>query len=79
MLLVLAALYSSFAVWMRLNHNIPVQGWTSTVILICLFAGLTLISLGIIAEYLAFAVSMAMGKPPYLIVSRPSEELGRQP
>jgi hypothetical protein len=35
--------------------------------------------MGIIAEYLAFAVSMAMGKPAYLIVSRPGEAIDRQP
>jgi hypothetical protein len=31
-----------------------------------------LFALGIIAEYLGVAVSMAMGKPPYFIVARPS-------
>jgi hypothetical protein len=49
------------------------------VIVTCLFAGLILVSLGIIAEYLGVAVSMAMGKPAYLIVSRPTEDLGRRP
>jgi undecaprenyl-phosphate 4-deoxy-4-formamido-L-arabinose transferase len=46
---------------------------------ICLFAGLILVSLGIIAEYLGVAVSMALGKPAYLIVARPTEDLGRRP
>lgn len=69
--------FSAVQIWRRLQHQIPVQGWTSIIIVLCLFAGLTLVSLGIIAEYLAFAVSMAMGKPAYLIVSRPREEIGR--
>jgi glycosyltransferase involved in cell wall biosynthesis len=77
--IVLGFLTSAFVVWQRLQHKIPVQGWTSMVIVICLFAGLILVSLGIIAEYLGVAVSMAMGKPAYLIVSRPTEELGREP
>ena len=77
--IVLGFLISAFVVWQRLQHKIPVQGWTSMVIVICLFAGLILVSLGIIAEYLGVAVSMAMGKPAYLIVSRPTEELGREP
>ena len=38
---------------------------------LCFFGGAILFSLGIIAEYLAFAVKMAMGRPSYLIVSRP--------
>jgi glycosyltransferase involved in cell wall biosynthesis len=76
--IIAAVSFSGFVAWQRLQHKIPVQGWTSMVIVICLFAGFTLISLGIIAEYLGFAVSMAMGKPAYLIVSRPREELGRK-
>jgi len=71
-----AVLMSAFEAWQRLHHKIPVQGWTSIFIVSCLFGGLTLVSLGIIAEYLGVAVSMAMGKPAYLIVSRPAEDLG---
>ncbi|HSB61743.1 MAG TPA: glycosyltransferase [Vicinamibacteria bacterium] len=77
--IVLGFAVSAFVVWQRLQHKVPVQGWTSIVIVTFLMAGLILVSLGIIAEYLGVAVSMAMGKPAYLIVSRPSEELGRKP
>jgi glycosyltransferase involved in cell wall biosynthesis len=77
--IVFAIGFSAFQIWRRLQHQIPVQGWTSTMIVICLFAGFTLVSLGIIAEYLGFSVSMAMGKPAYLIVSRPREDLGKKP
>ena len=77
--IVLGVLVSAFVLWQRLEHKVPVQGWTSMVIVTCVFAGLILVSLGVIAEYLGVAVSMAMGKPAYLIVSRPSEELGRKP
>ncbi len=63
---------SALVVWQRLQHRIPVQGWTSMIIVVCFFAGLILVSLGVIAEYLGVAVSMAMGKPPYLISSRPA-------
>jgi undecaprenyl-phosphate 4-deoxy-4-formamido-L-arabinose transferase len=67
--------FSMFLIWQRLNHQIPVQGWTSTVLVVSLFAGITLVSLGVVAEYLGFAVGMALGKPAYLIVSRPREDL----
>ena len=76
--IVFAVVYSAVQVWNRLHNEIPVQGWTSTMIVICLFAGLTLVSIGIIAEYLGFSVSMAMGKPAYLIVSRPREDLAKK-
>jgi undecaprenyl-phosphate 4-deoxy-4-formamido-L-arabinose transferase len=69
--IVFAVAISALVVWRRLEHEVPVQGWTSTIIVVCLFAGLILVSLGVIAEYLGVAVSMAMGKPPYLISSRP--------
>jgi undecaprenyl-phosphate 4-deoxy-4-formamido-L-arabinose transferase len=35
------------------------------------FSGLTLFSLGVLAEYLGIAIMMALGKPLYLITSRP--------
>ena len=63
---------SGWVLWGRLAHQVPVAGWTSMIIVVCVFSGLVLFSLGIIAEYLGVAVSMAMGKPPYFIVARPS-------
>jgi undecaprenyl-phosphate 4-deoxy-4-formamido-L-arabinose transferase len=77
--IVFAILFSAWQLWQRLQHKIPVQGWTSTMIALCLFGGFTLVTLGIIAEYLGFAVSMAMGRPAYLIVSRPRDDLDREP
>jgi polyisoprenyl-phosphate glycosyltransferase len=76
---VFAVLFSALQIWYRLHDEIPVQGWTSTMIVLCLFGGLTLVSIGIIAEYLGFSLSMAMGKPTYLIVSRPREDLDKKP
>jgi len=74
--IVLGIIMSAFLVWERLQGKVPVQGWTSIIILTCLFGGSILISIGIVAEYLGVAVSMAMGKPAYLIVSRPAEDIG---
>lgn len=70
MALLAGMVMSGFVVYEKLTNGIPVQGWTSLVIVVSLFSGLILISLGVIAEYLGIAVWMAMGKPPYLIVSR---------
>jgi glycosyltransferase involved in cell wall biosynthesis len=57
-----------------LVRQVPVAGWTSLVVILCLYSGLMLFSLGIIAEYLGVAVSMAMGRPPYLIVAEPTRQ-----
>ncbi len=55
-------------------------GWTSIMVVVLLSTGALLFSLGVIAEYLGVAVNMAMGRPPYLIVSDPSHgPLGRRP
>lgn len=60
------------------SHSIP-QGWTSTMVLVLVSTGAILFSLGVIAEYVGVAVSMAMGKPLYLIVGDPKDgPLGRQ-
>lgn len=77
--IVFGFIISVWALWQRLENRVPVQGWTSIFIITCFFSGVILISLGVIAEYLGVAVSMAMGKPAYLIVSRPAEDFGRNP
>ena len=60
-----------YALWQKVTMQVPVQGWTSTVLVICFFSGCILFSLGVVAEYLGVALSMAMGKPLYLVVGRP--------
>jgi undecaprenyl-phosphate 4-deoxy-4-formamido-L-arabinose transferase len=70
--ILLGVAISGWVLWGRLAHQVPVPGWTSMIIVVCVSSGLVLFALGIIAEYLGVAVSMAMGKPPYLIVARPS-------
>ncbi len=70
--IVLTLVAGCYVLWGKLHDEVPVQGWTSMVLALCFFGGLILLSLGVIAEYLGVAVSMAMGRPPYLITSRPA-------
>ena len=71
-------LTSVYALYEKLTARIPVQGWTSLTVLLCLFSGLILFALGVIAEYVGVTLRMAMGRPLYLIVSKPShKETGR--
>jgi undecaprenyl-phosphate 4-deoxy-4-formamido-L-arabinose transferase len=70
--MLLAAAISTWVFWGWFIHRVPVSGWASMMIVICFFFGLVLLSLGVIAEYLGVAVSMAMGKPSYFIVTRPA-------
>jgi polyisoprenyl-phosphate glycosyltransferase len=65
-------------VWAKITGNIPIQGWTSVMVVLLVTSGGILFSLGIVAEYLGIAARSAMGKPLYLVVSDPAEgPLGR--
>jgi len=71
-ILALAGLATAIYVMIkRLTTDVPVEGWTSVIITVLVSSGVVLFSLGVISEYLGAAVRMAMGKPPYLIVSDP--------
>ena len=66
----------SFAMFLairRIFAQIPVQGWTSNAVLTLVIGGVTIGSLGVIAEYVGSVVKMAMGKPMYLIVQDTEE------
>jgi polyisoprenyl-phosphate glycosyltransferase len=68
----LGVVVSGFAIWAGLTGRAEVPGWASLVIVVSLFSGLTLFSLGVVAEYLGIVMKMALGRPLYLITSRPN-------
>jgi polyisoprenyl-phosphate glycosyltransferase len=75
---VLGIALSVYALWGRLTGRAEVPGWASLLIVVSLFSGLTLFSLGLVAEYLGIAITMALGKPPYMITSRPNRSRPRR-
>lgn len=79
LLAVLGFVFAIYLVIRRLGDDGLVQGWTSILVVVLVCSGASLFSLGVIAEYLGVAVNMALGKPPYLIVSDPARgPLGRR-
>jgi len=76
--ILLGLFISLYALWGRLTARVPVQGWTSLIIVVCLFSGLILFSLGIIAEYIGLISNITMGRPLYLTVSRPNRNKVRR-
>ena len=70
---------SAYVIWAKFAHQVPIQGWTSLITAVSLFSGLILFSLGVIAEYLAMTLTMAMGRPLYLIVSPPGRNRPQRP
>jgi undecaprenyl-phosphate 4-deoxy-4-formamido-L-arabinose transferase len=69
---------SAYSIWGKLTGRVPVPGWASLLIVVSVFSGLILFSLGLLAEYLVIVVTMALGKPLYLITSRPSRGASRR-
>lgn len=63
---------AGYALYGKFNHSIPVEGWASLLIIVSFFSGCILTALGIIAEYLAVTMSIAMGKPLYVVRSQPT-------
>lgn len=70
--LILAIAISCYALYGKLFLNTAVQGWASLLIVVSFFSGATLTSLGVIAEYLAVTMGIAMGRPLYVVATKPT-------
>ena len=68
----LAIVIAANAAYGRLTGGIEVQGWASLVIVVAFFSGSILMALGVIAEYLAVTMGIVMGKPLYVVSTRPT-------
>ena len=76
--LVLATVIAGYAVYARFSDQVPIQGWTSLVIVVAFFGGSILTALGVIAEYLAVSLGIAMGKPLYVVGTKPTRPAARR-
>lgn len=70
--MMLAIAITGYALYGKFSGNVPVQGWTSLLITVSFFSGVILTSLGTIAEYLAVTMGIVMGKPLYVISTKPT-------
>lgn len=69
---VLALFLLGYALYSKFIETTPIQGWTSLLIIISFFSGLIMVSLGVVAEYLALTTGIVMGKPLYVVTSKPT-------
>ncbi len=76
--IILAALVAIYALQAKFYGRVPVQGWTSLLIVVSFFSGSILASLGVIAEYLAVTMGIVMGKPLYVVSTKPTRPAVRQ-
>jgi len=73
-------LWAASLVVARIGGGAVPHGWTSIIVIVLVGTGAVLFSLGVIAEYVGVSVNLALGKPPYLLVSDPSAgPFGRSP
>jgi undecaprenyl-phosphate 4-deoxy-4-formamido-L-arabinose transferase len=63
---------AGFALYGKYHTDAPVQGWASMLIVMSFFSGCILAALGVIAEYLAVTMGIAMGKPLYVVATKPT-------
>ena len=70
--MILAIIVAGYALYAKYYGQIPVQGWASLLIVVSFFSGSILASLGVIAEYLAVTMGIVMGKPLYVISTKPT-------
>lgn len=76
--MLLSILIALYALYGKLFIGTAVPGWTSLLVVVSFFSGSTMTALGVIAEYLAMTMGIVMGKPLYVIASKPNRG-GRVP
>ena len=74
--IVLAIAIASWALHGKYVGQVPVQGWASLTIVVAFFSGSILAALGVIAEYLAVTMGIVMGKPLYVVSTKPTRPAG---
>ena len=72
-LFMLGIFFSLWLLFQRLFNDTLPQGWTSSLVATLVVGGITLLSLGVIAQYLRTAVNMSLGKPLYVVVEDPKK------
>ncbi len=75
--ILLAMGFAIYAIYEKYTGQVPVEGWTSLAVVVAFFSGVILTALGVIAEYLAVTMGIAMGKPLYVVSSKPTRPKNR--
>lgn len=76
--IILAFCIGSYALYGKVHGRVPIQGWASLVVVVSFFSGGILAALGIISEYLAVTMGIVMGRPLYVVSSKPTRPARRK-
>ncbi|MFP6626491.1 MAG: glycosyltransferase family 2 protein [Deltaproteobacteria bacterium] len=74
----LGLIYGAYSIGVRLFSDTAVSGWTSLVIVMLVFSGTQLLSLGILSEYVGRIYEEVKKRPRY-VVKEQSPNLGAEP
>ena len=69
-LAVLAFAYAAFLVFFKFFHGQPIQGWTTTMVVLAFLSGVQLLSLGVLGEYLWRTLDAARARKGFLVRER---------
>jgi glycosyltransferase involved in cell wall biosynthesis len=69
-------LYILYALYVALLRKTAVQGWTSLVFLQCFFFGITLLSLGLVGDYIARIYEESKNRPLYVVSQAVNVDVG---
>lgn len=59
-----------FVIYEKLSHDIPIAGWSSTIVVITFLGGIGLFTLGIIGEYISRIYEEVKQRPLYIVRER---------
>lgn len=68
--LLVSSAWASVVLVARLTHNIPIPGYTATILAITFFGALNCFGLGILGEYVWRAFENTKGRPNYIVAQR---------
>lgn len=74
----LGLLYGGYTVWVRLFSDRAVSGWASLVVVVLVFSGTQLLSLGILSEYVGRIYEEVKHRPRYVVAARSPALEGEQ-
>jgi polyisoprenyl-phosphate glycosyltransferase len=74
----LALSIMGYVLYAKIVGRVSVAGWTSLLIVVAFFSGAILTALGVIAEYLAVTMGIVMGKPLYVVSTKPTRFVSKE-
>ena len=81
--LVAVAISCLFAIYVLIEklffpQSISAEGWTSLILVVTFFGGLTVLMLGLVLEYMSVLVLRAHGRPMYFVIDRANDQILRE-